>query len=482
MLEINQIIDGKYTVLDEIGRGGMSIVYLVMNKSTGQMWALKEVRKDAGRDENVLKQGLVAELDILLKLSHPNLPRIVDLIDRQDTFLIVMDYIEGVSLNKLVSQKGALPQKDVIWYGMQLCDVLGYLHSRTPPIIYRDMKPANVMLRPDGTVSLIDFGTAREYKMSSIEDTTCLGTVGYAAPEQFGGRGQSDARTDIYCLGATLYELVTGKSPTLPPYEMYPIRQINPNLSPTLEKIIIKCTDPNPVNRYQSCAELFAALSEVELIDSGAFEKGRKNLNIFLGCAVAAGVLCLVTIIMAILGKSIVFPLILTVPAVLAGAGLFKYFNISETHRLITGESRKRIIEDLNANYFQTGRLMETQNNIPSTNQNVFADINNTPPVQNNISEPPPEPSPEPPSEPDIDPKEGIGSTQLLSNAPMNIPVSKYDRDDAATVYADSIFEEKLAAAESAANAKKSVDDSQPKQGKFNIIEEKMFIHTDEII
>lgn len=112
------------------------------------------------------------------------------------------------------------------------------------------------MLKPDGNVMLIDFGTAREFKYSSVADTTCLGTQGYAAPEQFGGHGQTDARTDIYCLGATMYHLVTGHNPATPPYEMYPIRQWNPMLSSGLEEIILKCTQRNPEDRYQSCAEL----------------------------------------------------------------------------------------------------------------------------------------------------------------------------------------------------------------------------------
>ncbi|MBE6734014.1 MAG: serine/threonine protein kinase, partial [Ruminococcaceae bacterium] len=116
-------------------------------------------------------------------------------------------------------------------------------------------------------VSLIDFGTAREFKSSSVEDTTCLGTQGYAAPEQYGGHGQTDARTDIYCLGATMYHLVTGHNPSTPPYEMYPIRQWNPVLSSGLEEIIIKCTQRNPNDRYQSCAELLYALDHYQDLD-----------------------------------------------------------------------------------------------------------------------------------------------------------------------------------------------------------------------
>lgn len=267
MLEIGSVIDGKYKILNVVGKGGMSVVYLAMNERANKQWAIKEVRKDGMQSFEVVKQNLVAETDLLKKLNHPHLPSIIDVIDCDDTFLIVMDYIEGNPLSKALETSGAQNQDDVIEWAKQLCDVLGYLHSRKPPIIYRDMKPSNVMLRPDGNVMLIDFGTAREFKYSSVADTTCLGTQGYAAPEQFGGHGQTDARTDIYCLGATMYHLVTGHNPATPPYEMYPIRQWNPMLSSGLEEIILKCTQRNPEDRYQSCAELLYALDHYKDLD-----------------------------------------------------------------------------------------------------------------------------------------------------------------------------------------------------------------------
>lgn len=268
MLEIGSIIDGKYKILNKIGQGGMSVVYLAMNERANKQWAIKEVRKDGVKDYDVVRQGLIAETDILKRLNHPHLPSIIDVIDRDDTFLIVMDYIEGKSLDYWLKKDGAQPQEKVVEWAKQICDVLGYLHSRKPPIIYRDLKPANVMLKPDGQIMIIDFGTAREFKETSIEDTSCLGTQGYAAPEQYGGHGQTDARTDIYTLGATMYHLLTGHNPSLPPYEMYPIRRWNPALSSGLEKIVLKCTQRNPNDRYQNCAELMYALEHYGELDS----------------------------------------------------------------------------------------------------------------------------------------------------------------------------------------------------------------------
>lgn len=288
MLEIGSVVDGKYKILNKIGQGGMSVVYLAMNERANKPWAIKEIRKDGVSNYEVVKQNLIAETDILKRLNHPNLPSIIDVIDCEDTFLIVMDYIEGKPLSEALKREGAQPQEKVIEWAKQICDVLGYLHSRKPPIIYRDMKPSNVMLRPDGNIMIIDFGTAREYKSSSIADTTCLGTQGYAAPEQFGGHGQTDGRTDIYCLGATLYHLLTGHNPCLPPYEMYPIRQWNPNLSSGLEQIILKCTQKNPNDRYQTCAELMYALEHYDELDYEYRKVQNRKWKAFLTTSVLA--------------------------------------------------------------------------------------------------------------------------------------------------------------------------------------------------
>lgn len=293
MLEVGSIIDGKYKILHKIGQGGMSIVYLAMNERANKQWAIKEVRKDGVKDFEAVRQGLVAETNILKRLNHPYLPSIIDVIDQKENFLIVMDYIQGKSLQNKIDEFGAQPQEMVIEWAKQLSDVLGYLHTRTPAIIYRDMKPANIMLKPDGKITLIDFGTAREYKERNLADTTCLGTIGYAAPEQYGGQGQTTAKTDIYCLGATIYHLVTGfdPNPSLEPYHgMAPIREINPSLSGGLEKIILKCTEQNPNNRYQSCAELTYALEHYDEIDDLYKKKQKRRLAAFVGAVIFSGI------------------------------------------------------------------------------------------------------------------------------------------------------------------------------------------------
>lgn len=281
MLKIGTEIDGKYKVLNEIGHGGMSTVYLAINEKANKPWAIKEVRKCCSSNYEVLQQSLIVETDLLKKLKHPNLPSIVDIIDNDENFLIVMDYIEGNTLEKLLMEKGAQPQEAVVNWAMQLCDVLIYLHTRPMPIVYRDMKPSNIMLKSDGSVVLIDFGTAREFKKRCVTDTFCLGTQGYAAPEQFGGMGQTDARTDIYSLGATMYHLLTGHNPSAPPYEMYPITKWRPELSNGLEQVILKCTQKNPDDRYQSTEELMYALQHYHDYETQMQRRYHRRMGIF---------------------------------------------------------------------------------------------------------------------------------------------------------------------------------------------------------
>lgn len=299
MASVGQVIDDKYEILKLIGQGGMSRVYLAMDKRLNKQWAIKEIEKRA-KDKNneIVIQSAIAEANLIKQLDHPAIVRIVDIIDNGDVIYIIEDYIEGETLSSVLETQGAQPQELVIEWAMQICEALEYLHTRKPPIIYRDMKPANVMIKPDGNIKVIDFGIAREYKDQSLADTVSLGTKGYAAPEQFGGKGQTDARTDVYCLGATLYHLLTGQNPCEPPYEIYPIRHWNPQLSAGLEAIIQKCTQLNPDDRYQSCAELLYALHHYEEYGAAYRARQKRKLNSFIMTACA----CVLFLIVGVLG------------------------------------------------------------------------------------------------------------------------------------------------------------------------------------
>lgn len=292
------VIDEKYEILKQIGKGGMSVVYLAMDKRLNKQWAVKEIRKTAsGKNDEIVINSLLAEANLMKKLDHPAFPRIVDIIDNGQTLYVIMDYIEGEPLEKILDEYGAQPEGLVISWAMQLADALGYLHSQKPPVIYRDMKPANVMLKPEGNLKVIDFGIAREYKEQNLSDTTVLGTKGYAPPEQHGAR-QTDARSDIYALGMTMCHLLTGIDPRSADYRYVPVRQQNPELSEGIETIVNKCTALDPEERYQNCDELMYDLQHPDQIGEGARKKKKRRwymfavsfaLSIVMGSIGAAG-------------------------------------------------------------------------------------------------------------------------------------------------------------------------------------------------
>lgn len=257
-----KILNDTYEIKSLIGKGGMSTVYLAEHVRLHTRWAVKEVRKD-----QAARFDFLAESNILKRLQHPMLPRIVDIFETPENVYIVEDFVNGITLDELLSRQGRVDEEQGLQWFQELCSVLDYLHNQQPhPIIYRDMKPSNIMLQPDGTLKLIDFGIAREFKQDSNGDTTYIGTRGYAAPEQF-GKAQTDARTDIYGLGVTMYHLLTGKSPYDPPYQFVPARQLAPALSRGVEYILGKCVQAEPADRYQSVKALLEDIDHMYRFD-----------------------------------------------------------------------------------------------------------------------------------------------------------------------------------------------------------------------
>lgn len=287
----NEIIDSKYEILKLLNTGGMnSAIYLALDKKLNRQWAIKKVRKSSSQTTSML----MAEASIMKNLDHPMLPRIVGIEEDPKFFYIIMDFVQGENLKTVVASSGPQAQDTVVSWGVKLCDALTYLHGKG--IVYRDMKPANIMLSPDGNIKLIDFGIAREYKENASEDTTALGTEGYAAPEQYEGKGQTDARTDVYGMGITLFQLLTGVNPSSYQENIFSIRLQNPNLSSGLDKIILKCTNKDPKKRYQSTEELKKALLNYRKLDDKFLKKQKKVIKKFftlLGlstlCFVVAG-------------------------------------------------------------------------------------------------------------------------------------------------------------------------------------------------
>lgn len=302
MAGVGEVIAGRYRIDKVIGHGGMSTVYLATDTKLNKQWALKEIRTVGDAEQrDVIIKGLVNEANLLKGLNHPAIPRIVDLFQTDaknaDEIYIVMDYVEGRTLSRLVTKKGPQPEQVVADWGVQLCDVLDYLHRRNPSIIYRDVKPSNVMLTPDGAIRLIDFGIAREIPGKGTEGRTLLGdprplgTQGFGAPEQFEDGAPIDARTDVYALGATLFYLLTGVNPHTNP--MKPIRQIDPSLSEGLEEVILRATQQDPNKRYADCAEMAYALRHYRDRDAAHNRAFKRRVRIFNGLVIAA-VVCLV--------------------------------------------------------------------------------------------------------------------------------------------------------------------------------------------
>ena len=265
LLSEGTVLHERYRVVRVLGKGGMGAVYLVEDQGLyGKYWALKELLEHfsdpAERAEAVAQfQG---EVQILVGVHHPNLPQVVDVFEESGRHYLLMEFIEGQTLKEMLDDApdGWLPEEQLLNWVAQICDVLDYLHSRDPPIIFRDLKPANVMITPQGQVKLIDFGVARLFDPAKGTDTLKMGTVGYAPPEQYAGQGRTTVRSDTYALGATLYELLTGDNPEAHPFVFTPVRRLNRKVSAHAARAITKAVQLDPGDRFPSADAMKAAL------------------------------------------------------------------------------------------------------------------------------------------------------------------------------------------------------------------------------
>jgi tetratricopeptide (TPR) repeat protein len=262
------LLDNRYQLVSRIGQGGMGAVYKAEDtKFNNRPVAIKEMSK-AGLSPNRIQEAEEAfkrEAELLSGLLHPNLPRIYESFTENDRSYLVMDFIEGETVEEYLEHVdgGPLPVDQVIDWAEQLCDVLSYLHNRQPPIIFRDLKPANVMISESGHIFLIDFGIARIFKPGKSHDTVAFGSPGYAAPEQY-GKAQSTPRTDIYCLGTLLHQLLTGIDPTENPFFFRPASKVNSAVSPELDALLQQMLSMDADQRPASAQEVFKALRQIE--------------------------------------------------------------------------------------------------------------------------------------------------------------------------------------------------------------------------
>ena len=249
-LAANVLVKQRYRIIGLVGSGGMGAVYKAEDTQLGnRLVALKEMRQ-GGMNAQELKQAADAfrqEATMLARLQHPNLPSIFDHFEEHGRWYLVMNFLEGESLRDYLShhRNGKLPLKEVLQIGIQLCTVLGYLHQQRPaPIIFRDLKPANIMRTSDGHIYLIDFGIARHFKPGQAKDTVHYASMGYAPPEQY-GQAQTTPRSDIYSLGVVLYQMLSGYNPSSTPFRFPPLRTLVAELPPELATLITQMLDPD---------------------------------------------------------------------------------------------------------------------------------------------------------------------------------------------------------------------------------------------
>ena len=286
----------EYYIHRVIGHGGMGKVYLAAHTELTVPVALKQARAD-----QPLPDSVVAELDALLqgdssstaaplqdtvssggvhtdrflrealflaRLHHPALPSLYDYFFEDGYWYLVMDYIPGPTLTMYLRQQGPLPPLEALNYAIQLCDVFDYLHRQTPPIIYRDLKPSNILVTPEGSLMLVDFGIARYFKEGQANDTTDFGSPGYASPEQYQAEGQTDGRSDLFSLGILLYEMLSGQRPNMSNGTFADISSKDmPSISAVLSGLITLATRTEPMYRFQSAHTFFLALERAYTLE-----------------------------------------------------------------------------------------------------------------------------------------------------------------------------------------------------------------------
>ncbi|MBA2679008.1 MAG: protein kinase [Ktedonobacteraceae bacterium] len=266
-LPAQTLLKKRYRILNTVGRGGMGAVYVAEDIQLGnRLVAVKEMSQNSLYPNQIPDaiESFKREAHLLAGLQHPNLPSIHDYFDESNRWYLVMDFIQGDTLQAYLdhAQDKRLPVEECVKIGIELCNVLDYLHAHKPPIIFRDLKPLNIMRTPGGQIYLIDFGIARHFKQGQAKDTVASGSAGYAPPEQH-GRAQTTERSDIYSLGATLHQMLSGHDPTSTPFLFPPLQSLVPTLPPVLAILITQMLDMNESRRPASIREVKQELEQI---------------------------------------------------------------------------------------------------------------------------------------------------------------------------------------------------------------------------
>lgn len=270
LLPANSVLQGRYHITRLIGQGGMGAIYLADDSRFSQRVAVVKEMLDHFTDpeqRRIATENFDREAEMLANLTHPGIPEVYDRFTEGNRHYLVMEFIDGDDLEQRLMDQDDLPfeEQEVLDWAIQICDILSYMHDQDPPIIYRDMKPANLILNSRGKIYVVDFGIARHFNPK--KKGTMIGTQGYAPPEQY--RGQVEPRSDLYALAATMHHLLSGRDPQAEaPFSYPPLRELNPAISGSLEKIIMRCLSMESEARYRNAQELKAAFMRIKATDS----------------------------------------------------------------------------------------------------------------------------------------------------------------------------------------------------------------------
>ncbi len=275
-LKPGTVLENRYKIIKLIKAGGMGAIYKVTDEKLDRVWALKELLPDYGtpEEQEEARKWFKREAKLLAGLDHANLPTVSDYFIANGRYYLIMTFVEGEDMEGILKKEGnpGLAEEKVVETAKEVLLVLEYLHSRNPPVIYRDIKPANIMIHKDGRAMLIDFGIARAIQKNQSQKTA-IGTPGYAPVEQC--RGKAEPRSDLYALAATMHHLLTGVEPL--PFRFEPVRKLNCTISPELEQFLIKALKDNVEERFSCAGEMLQALSFSKEKNSGTQEKIEKK-------------------------------------------------------------------------------------------------------------------------------------------------------------------------------------------------------------
>lgn len=332
------ILNQRYKIVEILGKGGMGAVYKALDiRLKNTPVAIKEISLETIKSENIEKviENFENEAKMLLQLRHNSIPRVMDFfcLDNNKCY-IVMDLIEGETLDQVVRRRGKIPESEVREWLSQLTDVLSYLHNRDSKIIFRDLKPSNVMLTKDNEIKLIDFGIARTFKYDKDSDTEYYVSQGFSAPEQY-GIGQSDERSDIYSLGAMLYSLLIGGRPKVKDFKFINLKNLV-DISDELNTAIMKAVEFRPENRPQSIDEFIKIATYQNKVNENIYNNSQKEKKI------------LKKVLISIISISVLI------------VGIYKFLD------------RKHLNENVNLGYSKVNTINETDSNIKKASDILY--------------------------------------------------------------------------------------------------------------